>query len=160
MTVLRLPRMKKSEIERLIKEQFLCRIAFRGEEYPYIAPFQYVFVNGTLYFHFTAYGRKMKLVDKHEKVCVEIEQYNPDLSRYMFITLKGNLRIVTDPLEKMEAIQKMRDFGKRRLSRNFLAAHGLRADENWDSLGAEKPIIIVKLDPLVAESGLKSPEFE
>jgi len=157
---LRLPRMKKSEIENLIKEQFLCRIAFRGEEYPYIAPFQYVFANGTLYFHFTAYGRKMKLVDKHEKVCVEMEQYNPDLSRYMFITLKGTLRIVTDPLEKMEAIQKMRDFGKRRLSRNFLAAHGLRADGNWDSLGAEKPIIIVKLDPLVAESGLKSPEFK
>ena len=160
MTVLRLPSMKKSEIENLIKEQFLCRIAFRGEEYPYIAPFQYVFANGTLYFHFTAYGRKMKLVDKHEKVCIEMEQYNPDLSRYMFITLKGTLRIVTDPLEKMEAIQKMRDFGKRRLSRNFLAAHGLRADGNWDSLGAEKSIVIVKLDPLVAESGLKSPEFK
>jgi nitroimidazol reductase NimA-like FMN-containing flavoprotein (pyridoxamine 5'-phosphate oxidase superfamily) len=152
--------MKKSEIERLIKEQFLCRIAFKGEEYPYIAPFQYVFANGTLYFHFTAYGRKMKLIDKHEKVCVEIEQYNPDLSRYMFITLKGNLRIVTDPVEKAEAIRKMRDFGKKRLSRNFLAAHGLRADQNWDSLAAEKPIVIVKLDPLVAESGLKSPEFK
>jgi nitroimidazol reductase NimA-like FMN-containing flavoprotein (pyridoxamine 5'-phosphate oxidase superfamily) len=152
--------MKKSEIERLIKEKFLCRIAFKGEEYPYIAPFQYVFTNGTLYFHFTAYGRKMKLIDKHKKVCVEIEQYNPDLSRYMFITLKGNLRIVTDPVEKVEAIKKMRDFGKKRLSRNFLAAHGLRADENWDSLAAEKPIVIVKLDPLVAESGLKSPEFK
>jgi nitroimidazol reductase NimA-like FMN-containing flavoprotein (pyridoxamine 5'-phosphate oxidase superfamily) len=152
--------MKKSEIERLIKEQFLFRIAFRGEEYPYVAPFQYVFANGTLYFHFTAYGRKMKLIDKHEKVCVEVEQYNPDLSRYMFITLKGNLRIVTDPVEKVEAIEKMRDFGKKRLSRNFLAAHGLRADENWDSLAAEKPIVIVKLDPLVAESGLKSPEFK
>ena len=152
--------MKKSEIERLIKEQFLCRIAFKGEEYPYLAPFQYVFTNGTLYFHFTAYGRKMKLIDKHEKVCVEIEQYNPDLSRYMFITLKGNLRIVTDPVEKVEAIKKMRDFGKKRLSRNFLAAHGLSADENWDSLAAEKSIVIVKLDPLVAESGLKSPEFK
>jgi nitroimidazol reductase NimA-like FMN-containing flavoprotein (pyridoxamine 5'-phosphate oxidase superfamily) len=152
--------MKKSEMERLIKEQFLCRIAFKGEEYPYIAPFQYVFTNGTLYFHFTAYGRKMKLIDKHEKVCVEIEQYNPDLSRYMFITLKGNLRIVTDPVEKVEAIKKMKDFGKKRLSRNFLAAHGLRADESWDSLVAEKPIVIVKLDPLVAESGLKSPEFK
>jgi len=78
--------MKKSEIERLIKELFLCRIAFRGEEYPYIARFQYVFANGTLYFHFTAYGRKMKLIDMAEKVCVEIEQYNSDLSRYMFIT--------------------------------------------------------------------------
>jgi len=152
--------MKKSEIERLIKEQFLCRIAFRGEEYPYIAPFQYIFAYGTLYFHFTAYGRKMKLIDKHEKVCVEIEQYNPDLSRYMFITLKGNLRIVTDPVEKVEAIKKMRDFGKKRLSRNFLAAHGLGAEENWDSLTEEKSIVIVKLDPLVAESGLKSPEFK
>jgi uncharacterized protein len=152
--------MKKGEIERLIKEQFLCRIAFKGEEYPYVAPFQYVFGNGTLYFHFTAYGRKMRLIDKHEKVCVEIEQYKPDLSRYMFITLKGKLRIVTDPVERAEAIKKMRDFGKKRLSRNFLAAHGLRADEHWDSLAAEEPIVIVKLDPLVAESGLKSPELK
>jgi len=158
--VLRLSRMKKSEIEKLIKEQFLCRIVFKGERYPYIAPFQYAFANGTLYFHFTAYGRKMKLIDKHENVCVEIEQYNPDLSRYMFITLKGNLRIVTDPVEKAKAIRKMRDFGKKRLSRNFLAAHGLRADENWDSLTEAKSFIIVKLDPLVAESGLKSPEFK
>ena len=152
--------MKKSEIERLIKEQYLCRIAFRGEEFPHIAPFQYVFTNGTLYFHFTAYGRKMKLIDKHEKVCVEIEQYNPDLSQYMFITLKGKLSTVTDPAEKSEAIKKMRDFGKKRLSNNFLAAHGLRANENWDSLAAEKPIVVVKLGSLVAESGLKSPELE
>ena len=98
--------MKKSEIERLIKEQFLCRIAFRGEEYPYIAPFQYVFANRTMYFHFTAYGQKMKLIDKHEKVCVEIEQYNPDMSRYMFITLKGNLRIVTYWLRKPKLSRK------------------------------------------------------
>jgi hypothetical protein len=149
--------MKKSEIERLIKEQFLCRIAFRGEEYPYIAPFQYVFANGTLYFHFTDYGRKMKLIDKDRQVCVEIEQYNPDLSRYMFATLKGRLNIVTDPAERAEVIGKMREFGKKALSRNFLAAHGLKPDENWDSLTAEKPIVIVKIDPLVQKSGLKSP---
>lgn len=54
----------------------------------------------------------------------------------------------------------VRNAGKKRLSRNFLAAHGLRANENWDSLTAEKSILIVKLDPLVAESGLKSPEFK
>jgi nitroimidazol reductase NimA-like FMN-containing flavoprotein (pyridoxamine 5'-phosphate oxidase superfamily) len=151
--------MKKSEIERLIKGQFLCRIVFRGEEYPYIAPFQYVFVNGTLYFHFTAYGRKMKLIGKEEKVCVEIEQYNPRMSRYMFVTLQGSLKIVTDPVERAEAVKKMREFGKEKLSRNFLAAHGLKADKNWDAFTAEKPFVIVKLDPLIAESGLKSPEL-
>jgi nitroimidazol reductase NimA-like FMN-containing flavoprotein (pyridoxamine 5'-phosphate oxidase superfamily) len=151
--------MTKSEIERLMKEQFLCRIAFRGEEYPYIAPFQYVSANGTLYFHFTAYGRKMRLIDKEKQVCVEIEQYNPDMSRYMFVTLEGKLSIVTDPAERAEIIEKMREFGKERLSRNFLAAHGLKADKNWEAFTAEKPILIVKLDPIVAESGLKSPEF-
>jgi len=155
-----LPRLKKSEIERLIKDQFLCRIAFRGEEYPYIAPFQYVSANGALYFHFTAYGRKMKLIEQNENVCVEIEQFNSDLSRYMFVTLKGSLSIVTNPNERAEVIEKMRLFGKERLSRNFLAAHGLRADENWDSLTEEKSVVIVKLHPIVAKSGLKSPEFK
>jgi nitroimidazol reductase NimA-like FMN-containing flavoprotein (pyridoxamine 5'-phosphate oxidase superfamily) len=152
--------MKKSEIERLIKDHFLCRIAFRGVEYPYIAPFQYVYANGALYFHFTAYGRKMKLIEQNENVCVEIEQFNSDLSRYMFVTLKGKSSIVTDPVEKAEAVKKMRDFGKKKLSRNFLAAHGLRADENWDSLTEEKSVVIVKLHPIVAKSGLKSPEFK
>jgi nitroimidazol reductase NimA-like FMN-containing flavoprotein (pyridoxamine 5'-phosphate oxidase superfamily) len=64
--------MKRSEIERLIKEQFLCRIAFRGEEYPYIAPFQYVLLDGILYFHFTSYGRKMQLMKEDKQVCVEV----------------------------------------------------------------------------------------
>jgi len=149
--------MKKGEIEKLIKEEFLCRIAFRGDEYPYIAPFQYVFMNGTLYFHFTAYGRKMKLVEKEKQVCVEIEQYKPDLSQYTFVTLKGELSIVRDSAEREEVINRMRKIGKERLSRNFLAAHGFKVDESWDSLTAEKPLIIVKLEHLVEESGLKSP---
>ena len=157
MGLLRLPRMKKGEIEKLIKEQFLCRIAFRGEEYPYIAPFQYVFMNRTLYFHFTAYGRKMQLVEKEKQVCVEIEQYKPDLSQYMFVTLKGRLSIVRDSIERAEVIKRMRELGKERLSRNFLAAHGFKGDEGWDSFTADKPLVIVKLEQLVEESGLKSP---
>ena len=149
--------MDKSEIEKLLKEQFLCRIAFRGDDYPYIAPFQYVFMNGTLYFHFTAYGRKMKLVEKAKQVCVEIEQYKPDLSQYMFVTLKGRLSIIRDSTERGEVIKRMREIGKERLSRNFLAAHGFKINEGWDSLTAEKPLVIVKLEQLVEESGLKSP---
>jgi len=149
--------MKKDEIEKLTREQFLCRIAFRGEDYPYIAPFQYVFMNGTLYFHFTAYGRKMRLVEKEKQVCVEIEQYKPDLSQYMFVALKGRLSIVTDPVERAEVIKRMRELGKKKLSKNFLAAHGFRVDEGWDSLTAEKPLVIVKLEKMVEELGLKSP---
>jgi nitroimidazol reductase NimA-like FMN-containing flavoprotein (pyridoxamine 5'-phosphate oxidase superfamily) len=57
-TLVKLPKMDKSEIERLLQEQMLCRIAFKGDEYPYMAPFQYVLMGGSLYFHFTDYGKK------------------------------------------------------------------------------------------------------
>ena len=99
----------------------------------------------------------MKLIEEDKRVCVEIEKYHPNLSQYMFVTLKGKLNIVTNPSERAEVIEKMRQFGKERLSRNFLAAHGLQADENWEALTEQKPIVIVKLDPIAAESGLRSP---
>ena len=75
----KLPRMSKAEIDQLLSEQFLCRIAFRGKRAPYIAPFQYVFIDGVLYFHFTDYGRKMGLLEEGNAVCVEIERYTPNL---------------------------------------------------------------------------------
>jgi nitroimidazol reductase NimA-like FMN-containing flavoprotein (pyridoxamine 5'-phosphate oxidase superfamily) len=56
--LLKLPKMSKAEIDALIKEHFLCRIAFGGKLAPYIAVFQYVFTNRHMYFHFTDYGKK------------------------------------------------------------------------------------------------------
>jgi nitroimidazol reductase NimA-like FMN-containing flavoprotein (pyridoxamine 5'-phosphate oxidase superfamily) len=148
--------MTNGEIEKLIIENFLCRIAFKGEEYPYIAPFQYAFLDGTLYFHFTAYGKKMELLKKEKKVCVEIEQYEPDMNRYMFVTLTGKLSIVKDPNERTKAIKIMRDTGKEKLSENFLVAHGFPKEENWSSFTPEKPLVISKL-VAATKSGLKSP---
>ena len=156
MTVFRLPRMSKNEIKDLISEQFLCRIAFVGERYPHIAPFQYVLLNGALYFHFTDYGRKMKLLKSGKRVCVEIEKYESDMSEFKFVTLKGRLKIVTDPMEREDAINKMTEHGRRMLSKNFLAAHGLKKEDDWSSFNFEKPLIIVKLNS-EEESGLKSP---
>ena len=157
MTVLRLEKMTDSEIKSLINEQFLCRIAFRGEEYPYVAPFQYVIIKGILYFHFTSYGRKMQLMKRDGQVCVEIEQYDPDFSRYKFVTLKGELKVVTHAAERTRAVEKMRKFGEKKLSPNFLGAHGLRATDGWTSFTDDKDILIVKLDQVVEKTGLKSP---
>lgn len=155
--MIRLPRMERREIEKLIAEQVICRIAFRGDEYPYLAPFQYVFINGSLYFHFTDYGRKMALLGKDKRVCVEIEKYQPDLSEYCFVVLRGTLKIVDDPRERAEVIRAMAKDGEQKLSDNFLAAHGFRKQEGWSSLTPEKPLVIVKLEKISEEIGLKSP---
>jgi nitroimidazol reductase NimA-like FMN-containing flavoprotein (pyridoxamine 5'-phosphate oxidase superfamily) len=156
----KLPKMKEDEIKKVIKEQTLCRIAFKGKNYPYMAPFQYVYMNDTLYFHFTDYGRKMQFLERDKRVCVEIEKYQPDMSEYNFVVLRGSIEIVNDTQERSRVIKKMAEDGKRKLSRNFLAAHGFKKEEGWSALSPEKPLVIVKLTDIVEEIGLKSPSLQ
>ena len=155
--IVRLPQMEKREIEKLIREQMLCRIAFKGDKYPYMAPFQYVYMDGSLYFHFTDYGKKMRLLEKDNRVCVEIEKHRADLSQYSFVVLRGALKIVTDPQERAKVIKRLAEEGEQKLSTNFLAAHGFKKEEGWSSFTPEKPLVIVKLEDIAEEIGLKSP---
>jgi nitroimidazol reductase NimA-like FMN-containing flavoprotein (pyridoxamine 5'-phosphate oxidase superfamily) len=157
LTIFKLPKMDKQEIEILIQEQRLCRIAFNGDEYPYMAPFQYVSINGSIYFHFANYGRKMSLLDKDKRVCVEIETYKPDLSEYKFIALRGSLKVVTNPEERAMVIKRLANEGEQKLSTNFLPAHGFKREEGWSSFTSEKPLVVVKLENVAQEVGLKSP---
>jgi nitroimidazol reductase NimA-like FMN-containing flavoprotein (pyridoxamine 5'-phosphate oxidase superfamily) len=158
MVLVKLPKMEKSEIKTLIQEQRLCRIAFKGNKYPYMVPFQYVLLGESLYFHFTDYGRKMRLLEKDRRVCIEIEKYKPDLSEYNFVVLRGELEVVRDSIERAMAITKMAEEGKQTLSTQFLAAHGFKREEGWSAFTPERPVIIVKLVEVAEEIGLKSPE--
>ncbi len=158
MVVFKLPKMTKQEMWKLIRRQRLCRIAFKGAEYPYVAPFQYVVLNEVLYFHFTDYGRKMKLLDNDQRVCVEIEEYKEDLSEYSFIVLRGTLKVVTNKQERINALQKLAEEGEKKLSPNFIPAHGFKKGEGWDVLTLKNPsLIVVKLEKITQEIGLKSP---
>ena len=156
--VFRLPKMNDEEIGRLIREQAFCRIAFRGSKHPYIAPFQYVYIDGALYFHFTKYGKKINLLERDRRVCVEVESFKPDLSEYSFVVMRGSLERVKNPEERARAIRRMAEDGRQRLSENFLAAHGLRKEDGWSALSPEKPLVIVKLTEITETVGLKSPE--
>ena len=157
MTKVEMPKMKENEIEELIREQFLCRIAFKGNLQPYIAPFQYAYVKGILYFHFTDYGKKMSFFKQETPVCVEIERYTPNLSEYGFVVLTGKLRLVEDQEERKKAIEKMVEVGKQKISKNFLLAHGFSQGSDWTDFTADKPILIIKLDEVTEKTGLKSP---
>lgn len=158
LNVVKLPKMDGEEINNLLQDQLLCRIAFKGDKYPYMAPFQYVLMYGTLYFHFTDYGKKMRLLEKDKRVCVEIERYRPDLSEYNFVVLRGKLEVVNDSDERANVIHRMAEEGKLKLSTNFLAAHGFKKEEGWDSFTPEKPLVIVKLRKVTEQIGLKSPK--
>ena len=157
MVLFRLPKMTKQEMWKLIRRKRLCRIAFKGTKYPYIALFQYVVLDGVLYFHFTDYGKKMKLIENNKHVCVEIEEYKEDLSEYSFIVLRGTLRVVTNPQERIRALEKLAKEGENKLSINFLPAHGFKKEKGWSSLTSERALVVIRLEDITQEIGLKSP---
>ena len=158
MTVFKLPKMTKQEMWKLIQRQRLCRIAFKGAEFPYMAPFRYVVLDDILYFHFTDYGKKMKLISNDKRVCVEIEEYKEDLSEYSFIVLRGTLKVVTNQQERIKALEKLAEEGEKKLSPNFLPAHGFKKGEGWDSLNPKNTsLVVIKLEDIAQEIGLKSP---
>ena len=149
--------MTEIEIENILKRKNICRIAFIDDDFPYIAPFQYVYANKTLYFHFTDYGKKKKIFDRNNKVCVSIEDLEPDLSKFYFITIQAELIEVLNEEERKEIINTMVSEGKSKFSTNFLSAHGFEKNEEWEILKKSKKIRIFKLINFKKRLGLKSP---
>jgi len=154
-----MPRMEKAEFDRLVMEQYICRIAFKGEKHPYIAPFLYVFDGKFMYFLSTKYGRKVQYFRDNPRVCVEIEHFSPDLSSFSFVALPGRLMEVDDA-EKKRAVREsfVRLIKSKGLSPNVLSALGHSPQEPVEVLlEAEKSsvwqLVGVKVEDIL---GLKS----
>ncbi|MFX1376337.1 MAG: pyridoxamine 5'-phosphate oxidase family protein [Promethearchaeota archaeon] len=141
MKVVKLPKMSEKEIKEAINSQNLCRIAFIDENYPYIAPFQYIFIDNTLYFHFTDYGKKKEILSKNSNVCISIENFEPDLSRYYFISMQGKLELVKDNQLKNEVIIQMAKSARKKYSESFLSAHGFEKNKGWEAFTPEDQLI-------------------
>ncbi len=146
MEIVKIPKLDKAEYDELISSGYICRIAFMGDKYTYIAPFLYVFDGNFMYFLSTKYGKKISYFKRNPYVSVEVERYSGDLSSYMFVTLQGRLEEVTDAIEKKiirrKFVQMIRD---RHLSPNILAALGHSPNEPVDVIATEERSCIWKL---------------
>ena len=146
-SILKIPRMEKDEYDRLIKENYVSRIAFKGDSHPYVAPFLYVFDGHNLFFLSTKYGKKIQYFNENSNVAVEIERISPDLSSYTFVTLLGRLDEVTDIAEGRRVRQQFVTMIKTRgLSSNVFAALGHSPTEPLESIVNENRSLVWKLD--------------
>jgi Predicted flavin-nucleotide-binding protein len=146
MEIVKIPRMAKIEYDQLISEGYICRIAFMGEKYPYVAPFLYVFDGNFLYFISTKYGKKIEYFRRNPYISVEIEKYTQDLSNYTFVTMQGRLEEVEDAIEKKKIRHTFVEMiTERRLSRNILAALGHSPTDPVEAILAEERSCIWKL---------------
>ena len=157
MDILKIPRMEKEEYDRLIKENYVSRIAFKGTSYPYVAPFLYVFDGHNLFFLSTKYGKKIQYFNENPNVAVEIERISPDLSSYTFVTLLGKLVEVTDRAEGRRVRQQFVDMIKTRgLSSNVVTALGHSPAEPLESIVNENRSLVWKLDKVEEIVALKN----
>jgi len=158
MKIKKIPLMTRREYDELIDECYVSRIAFKGE-YPYIAPFIYVFDGDFIYFLSTRYGKKIELFKKSPQVAVEIEKYSEDLSYYRFVTLQGTILEVDDVKQKRKVkkafIKLIQD---KNLSNHILAALGHSPTDPLESLVEEDRSFVWKLADVKNITGIKNSE--
>ena len=158
MNMIKIPPMDKEEYDELIKQNFIGRIAFQGEEYPYITPFMYIFEGGFLYFLSTKYGKKIEEIKRNSNVAVEIEKYSEDMSNYRFANLQGRIVEVKNDSDRKnikEMFVKM--IKDRNLSSKALAAIGHSPDESIQLILEEDRTMVWKLVDLKQIVALKNP---
>lgn len=156
LSLYKVPLINKKEYDSLIKENFMSRIAFKGE-YPYIAPFLYVFHNQKLYFLSTKYGKKIERLERNPEVAVEIEHYNEDLSKYQFVTLQGSIIKEESSIRRTEVKNLFANLIESKgLSRNILAALGHSPTDPLSDLVEKECSYVWKLVDVKKIIGIKN----
>jgi len=156
MYIVKMPNMGKEEYDRLIREEYIARIVFQGENYPYIAPFLYIFDGKYMYFLSTKYGKKIEYFNQNPYVSVEVDKYNQDLSNYAFVVLSGHLVEVNDASSKKQIRDHfIRMIKERNLSDNIMIALGHSAQDPTKALALEERNLIWKLVDVKKITGLK-----
>jgi uncharacterized protein len=156
MNIHKVPLMTKQEYDELIREQYISRIGFLGE-YPYIAPFMYVFDGSFIYFLSTKYGKKIKRLQSNPNVAVEIEKYEDDLSEYRFVTLQGRIVQLEDTNEKLDVRKRFFNLIRdESLSKNVLAALGHSPEDKLESIVKEERSYVWKLVDVESIIGIKT----
>jgi hypothetical protein len=108
------------KIETIIVRADSCRLGMFDGETPYIVPMSFGYHNRTFYFHSASEGRKIDILKKFPRVCIEIDVDTEVVKatrscgwgmRFKSVIAFGNAQFVTDSYEKAFALQHiMRQF--------------------------------------------------
>ena len=64
----------KADIEVVLRECEVLRLAMTDGDCPYIVPLTFGYQEGSLFFHCAPEGRKIDLIKKNPKVCFEVDK--------------------------------------------------------------------------------------
>ncbi len=102
----------QEEMEQILKDSSICRIAMVDDDKPYLVPMNFGYREGALYLHSAPEGRKIDLIRKNPFVCFEVDEIvrlkKAKLAcdwgvEYKSVIGFGNAAFLFDPDEKRQA---------------------------------------------------------
>jgi nitroimidazol reductase NimA-like FMN-containing flavoprotein (pyridoxamine 5'-phosphate oxidase superfamily) len=99
------------EINTILANEKVCRIAMNDEKYPYIVPVLYTFMNNKIFIHSAHHGKKIELISNNPNVSFEIDILEgikggtspcSFSAQYLSVIGTGQARIIAD--------EKIKDF--------------------------------------------------
>ena len=99
----------REEMEAILQAAQVCRLAVADGEEPYVVPLCFGYESGSFYFHSAFEGRKIDILKKNPRVCIEadstaglIRDADPCAwgVRYASVICTGRARFVVDAMEK------------------------------------------------------------
>lgn len=104
----------RGRVEEILREARVCRIAWNGSPFPYVIPVNFVYDEGTIWFHCALEGEKLDRLKVDPHVCVEVDE---ELAvresgracawglSYRSVIARGRAEQVRDPRAKAAALQ-------------------------------------------------------
>ncbi len=105
---------ERSRVEEILRRARVCRIGWNGSPFPYVVPVNFVYEQGTIWFHCALEGEKLDRLREDPHVCVEVDE---ELSvresdracawslRYRSVIARGRAQEIRDPAAKEAALQ-------------------------------------------------------
>nr|WP_243863970.1 pyridoxamine 5'-phosphate oxidase family protein [Brooklawnia cerclae] len=106
------------EISRFLETQRVGILGLPADDYPYAVPVNYVYLDGSVYFHGMGSGRKVGMLEAEPKVCFTVyEEYGTVTApmachadtAYMSVMVFGTAHRVDDSGEAARALQALVD---------------------------------------------------
>ncbi|WP_184550665.1 pyridoxamine 5'-phosphate oxidase family protein [Mucilaginibacter sp. FT3.2] len=134
--------LKDTEIEDLLKNQFVGRIGCHAEGVTYIVPVNYLYDGNNLLAH-SAKGMKIDMMRKNPEICFEVDHIQ-NMNNWQCVIAWGTFEEIRDIHEKGEAMQKLLDRIMPVMDDETAnPSHGFTA--NASDVGPELELIIYKI---------------
>lgn len=103
----------RAEIDSLLLEAPVCRLALAHGDEPYIVPMCFGYDGEALYLHSAPEGKKIAMIRQNPRCCFELDRYDGIVKggrpcswgmRYASVIGSGRAEILEDPAEKQSGL--------------------------------------------------------